>query len=157
GQEPPDWIRELLASHLVEAVPKFSKFIHGSAVLFPDKINLWPYWMPQMGVDIKKPATHDFGINRRLHAMSTTSDDTFTSDEEGDPRDSSRIETVPGQMDEEEAVAHERQTVPETYVYDSEDDEPEDKWSILKKVKETTSNRISKLKSMFPSSHNTIV
>jgi SPX domain protein involved in polyphosphate accumulation len=29
GQEPPEWVRELVSSHLVEAVPKFSKFIHG--------------------------------------------------------------------------------------------------------------------------------
>lgn len=29
GQEPPEWVRELVGSHLVEAVPKFSKFIHG--------------------------------------------------------------------------------------------------------------------------------
>lgn len=31
GQEPPEWVRELVSSHLVEAVPKFSKFIHGKA------------------------------------------------------------------------------------------------------------------------------
>ena len=30
GQEPPEWVRQLIASHLVEAVPKFSKFIHGT-------------------------------------------------------------------------------------------------------------------------------
>ncbi|KAG0660330.1 vacuolar transporter chaperone [Rhodotorula mucilaginosa] len=30
GQEPPEWVRELVSSHLVEAVPKFSKFIHGA-------------------------------------------------------------------------------------------------------------------------------
>ncbi|KAI7519379.1 SPX-domain-containing protein, partial [Hortaea werneckii] len=46
GQEPPEWIRELTASHLVEAVPKFSKFIHGTATLFPSRINLLPFWMP---------------------------------------------------------------------------------------------------------------
>ena len=33
GQEPPKWVRELVQSHLVEAVPKFSKFIHGCATL----------------------------------------------------------------------------------------------------------------------------
>ncbi|OKL55620.1 Vacuolar transporter chaperone 4 [Talaromyces atroroseus] len=59
GQEPPQWIRDLTASHLVEAVPKFSKFIHGCATLFPDKINLLPFWFPQMDVDIRKPVTHD--------------------------------------------------------------------------------------------------
>jgi SPX domain protein involved in polyphosphate accumulation len=31
GQEPPEWVRELVSSHLVEAVPKFSKFIHGES------------------------------------------------------------------------------------------------------------------------------
>ena len=28
GQEPPSWVKELVSSHLVEAVSKFSKFIH---------------------------------------------------------------------------------------------------------------------------------
>ncbi|KAI6717461.1 hypothetical protein JHW43_000117 [Diplocarpon mali] len=55
GQEPPEWVRELIASHLVEAVPKFSKFIHGTATLFPTRIKLLPFWMPQMDVDIRKP------------------------------------------------------------------------------------------------------
>ncbi|KAF2088653.1 putative vacuolar transporter chaperone [Saccharata proteae CBS 121410] len=64
GQEPPAWIRELTASHLVEAVPKFSKFIHGTATLNPDRINLLPFWMPQMDTDIRKPISHRFGIER---------------------------------------------------------------------------------------------
>lgn len=34
GQEPPEWVRELVSSHLVEAVPKFSKFIHGELQLW---------------------------------------------------------------------------------------------------------------------------
>ncbi|KAF2834857.1 SPX-domain-containing protein [Patellaria atrata CBS 101060] len=64
GQQPPEWIRELTASHLVEAVPKFSKFIHGTATLNPTRIHLLPFWMPQMDVDIRKPITHRFGIER---------------------------------------------------------------------------------------------
>ncbi|KAF2147542.1 uncharacterized protein K452DRAFT_348213 [Aplosporella prunicola CBS 121167] len=64
GQEPPQWIRELTASHLVEAVPKFSKFIHGTATLNPSRIHLLPFWMPQMDVDIRKPISHRFGIER---------------------------------------------------------------------------------------------
>ncbi|KAI4842764.1 SPX-domain-containing protein, partial [Aureobasidium sp. EXF-8846] len=62
GQQPPEWIRELVASHLVEAVPKFSKFIHGTATLNPSRIDLLPFWMPQMDVDIRKPVSHRFGI-----------------------------------------------------------------------------------------------
>jgi SPX domain protein involved in polyphosphate accumulation len=64
GQQPPEWIRELVASHLVEAVPKFSKFIHGTATLNPSRIDLLPFWMPQMDVDIRKPVSHRFGIER---------------------------------------------------------------------------------------------
>lgn len=85
GQEPPEWVRQLISSHLVEAVPKFSKFIHGCACLFPDRINLLPFWMPQMDVDIRKPQTHDFGIHRTaLSGTTTTSDDEedFDSDDE---------------------------------------------------------------------------
>lgn len=55
GQEPPEWVRELVGSHLVEPVPKFSKFIHGIATLLPEKIDSIPFWLPQMDVDIRKP------------------------------------------------------------------------------------------------------
>ncbi|KAI9885834.1 MAG: vacuolar transporter chaperone [Watsoniomyces obsoletus] len=72
GQDIPDWVRELTSSHLVEAVPKFSKFIHGTATLFPDRIRLLPYWMPQMDVDIRKPVTRQFGIRRAGPSGSTS-------------------------------------------------------------------------------------
>ncbi|KAL9638666.1 MAG: hypothetical protein Q9204_001418 [Flavoplaca sp. TL-2023a] len=82
GQEPPEWVRELISSHLVEAVPKFSKFIHGTATLFPTRIHLLPFWMPQMDVDIRKEAikTH-VGIQRPGQTVSyTTSDDALDDD-----------------------------------------------------------------------------
>ncbi|KEZ44362.1 Vacuolar transporter chaperone 4 [Scedosporium apiospermum] len=82
GQEPPAWVRQLISSHLVEAVPKFSKFIHGCACLFPDRINLLPYWMPQMDVDIRKPETHDFGISRPGMTGTTDEDDEDEDDED---------------------------------------------------------------------------
>ncbi|KAI0114003.1 vacuolar transporter chaperone 4 [Nemania sp. FL0031] len=82
GQEPPEWVRQLISSHLVEAVPKFSKFIHGTASLFPSRIKLLPYWMPQMDVDIRKPPTHNFGIQRQDNSVSGT-----TSDDEDDDSD----------------------------------------------------------------------
>jgi SPX domain protein involved in polyphosphate accumulation len=47
GQEPPQWVTDLVNSHLVEAVPKFSKFIHGCATLLPHRVNLVPFWLPQ--------------------------------------------------------------------------------------------------------------
>ena len=85
GQDPPEWARELIRSHLVEAVPKFSKFIHGTATLFPTRIHLLPYWSPQMDVDIRKPVSHRFGIERPGQAASyTTSDDALDEDSEDD-------------------------------------------------------------------------
>ncbi|KAL4794697.1 vacuolar transporter chaperone 4 [Aspergillus venezuelensis] len=84
GQEPPKWIRDLTASHLVEAVPKYSKFIHGTATLFPDRINLLPFWMPQMDVDIRKPASRHFGIQRPMTSTSLSANETPEDDEESD-------------------------------------------------------------------------
>ncbi|KAJ9608340.1 vacuolar transporter chaperone [Cladophialophora chaetospira] len=85
GQEPPQWIRDLIASHLVEAVPKFSKFIHGTATMFPNRIDLLPFWFPQMDVDIRKPITHAFGIERPAntasYSTSDVDDDEYDSDD----------------------------------------------------------------------------
>lgn len=84
GQEPPKWIRDLTASHLVEAVPKYSKFIHGTASMFPERIHLLPFWMPQMDVDIRKPASRHFGIQRPLTSTSLSANETPEDDEESD-------------------------------------------------------------------------
>ncbi|KAF4123987.1 SPX domain-containing protein involved in vacuolar polyphosphate accumulation [Geosmithia morbida] len=87
-QEPPEWVRQLISSHLVEAVPKFSKFIHGTATLFPDRIDLLPYWMPQMDIDIRKPVSHDFGIHRSATSgNNSTSDDYDDDDDDSDDED----------------------------------------------------------------------
>ncbi|KAI0351691.1 SPX-domain-containing protein [Trametes cingulata] len=70
GQEPPQWVTELVSSHLVEAVPKFSKFIHGCATLLPNRVDLVPFWLPQMEVDILKPDTGALIIERPLQSSS---------------------------------------------------------------------------------------
>lgn len=82
GQEPPAWVRELVGSHLVEAVPKFSKFIHGTAILFPTRINLLPFWMPQMDIDIRKPAARRFGIERPAHPTNKSTSEDFRDSED---------------------------------------------------------------------------
>lgn len=106
GQEPPEWVRELTASHLVEAVPKFSKFIHGTATLFPDRINLLPYWMPQMDIDIRKPVSHDFGIQRQgQSATSSTSDD-----DDEDDSDDEGYQTHTGASSSEQHIERLRET-----------------------------------------------
>ena len=96
GQQPPQWIRDLVASHLVEAVPKFSKFLHGGATLFPEKVELLPYWIPQMDVDIRKPATHSFGIERPNQTSSEDTDDfDFSDDEENTAVDAAEVDGRP--------------------------------------------------------------
>lgn len=82
GQEPPSWVRDLVSSHLVEAVPKFSKFIHGGASLLPDYVNLLPFWLPQMDVDIRKPKVVEFGINRQNQQRIKSSSSGGDMDEE---------------------------------------------------------------------------
>lgn len=100
GQESPEWVRELIRSHLVEPVPKFSKFIHGTATLLPTRIHLLPFWMPQMDVDIRKPVSHRFGIERPGQSVSySTSEDPLDEDTEDE-------DEGPGPEDQEEQQGH---------------------------------------------------
>lgn len=148
GQEPPEWVRQLISSHLVEAVPKFSKFIHGVACLFPDRIDLLPFWMPQMNVDIRKPVTHDFGIKRLEHSATTSvsddEDDDYDSDEE---RPTSATAPI-GESSAQGAAARngrplaadiedqtvDRPTGDDTYIYDSEDEDDEERLEVARRV-----------------------
>ncbi|KAK9729289.1 hypothetical protein K7432_000437 [Basidiobolus ranarum] len=54
GTEPPHWVSNLVESHLVESVPKFSKYIHGVSTLLESRVSLLPFWLPQMDKDIRK-------------------------------------------------------------------------------------------------------
>ncbi|KAL4402009.1 vacuolar transporter chaperone [Malassezia pachydermatis] len=72
GQEPPKWVRELVSSHLVEAVPKFSKFIHGCATLLSNRVDLVPFWLPQMDIDIRKPVSMNLALDRPQHSSATS-------------------------------------------------------------------------------------
>ncbi|KIL67548.1 hypothetical protein M378DRAFT_73335 [Amanita muscaria Koide BX008] len=73
GQQPPEWITELVKSHLVEAVPKFSKFVHGCATLLPNRVDLVPFWLPQMATDILKPDTGYLSVIERPPATTQSS------------------------------------------------------------------------------------
>ncbi|CAG8636645.1 24513_t:CDS:2, partial [Racocetra persica] len=112
GQEPPQWVQELVASHLVEAVPKFSKFIHGVATLVEEhRIHLLPFWLPQMGVDIHKPPRGNYGLQR------PTIDTSDASDENVDPMSSGSSEhrdIVAVQVNEDEdEINEESRLLPE--------------------------------------------
>ena len=147
GQEPPEWVRQLISSHLVEAVPKFSKFIHGVACLFPDRINLLPYWMPQMDVDIRKPVSHDFGIKRLEHSATTSisdgeDDDDYDSDDEHRPSTGAGSSSTavarngrqPGFAADIEDQTVDRPMSEDTFFYDSDDEDDEDRLERARRV-----------------------
>ncbi|ORD93360.1 polyphosphate synthase put [Enterospora canceri] len=63
GANPP-WIDEIVSSPFVEHVHKFSKFLHGTALLYPvDEI---PYWLPQMETEIRKDAFYNVGRRKEF-------------------------------------------------------------------------------------------
>ncbi|KAG0232183.1 vacuolar transporter chaperone [Actinomortierella wolfii] len=82
GQEPPEWVRELVNSHLVESVPKFSKFIHGVSTLMEDRVSLFPFWYHQMDIDIRKPPNKNISIARPDPSGYSTPATTTQSDED---------------------------------------------------------------------------
>ena len=43
--QTPDWVTELINSGMVLEAHKFSKFIHGCAVLLPEEVRAAPYWL----------------------------------------------------------------------------------------------------------------
>lgn len=52
-ENKPDWIIDMTTGSLVEHVHKFSKYLHGMAVLYPNITEI-PYWLPQMATKILK-------------------------------------------------------------------------------------------------------
>lgn len=49
-----EWVTELMSSHLVKEAPKFSRFVHGTAQLFEDNVNTFPFWLSDLETDIRK-------------------------------------------------------------------------------------------------------
>ncbi|KAF9432936.1 vacuolar transporter chaperone [Entomortierella beljakovae] len=106
GQEPPEWVRELVNSHLVESVPKFSKFIHGVSTLIEDRVKLFPFWYHQMDIDIRKPASKNMSISRPDPSGYSTPANT-TSDEDHDTRNTLEDEEESYQGGAKQALEYE--------------------------------------------------
>ncbi|RCH83780.1 vacuolar transporter chaperone, partial [Rhizopus stolonifer] len=64
GQESPAWLTALIDSHLVHEVPRFSKYLHGAAMLFD--VPSQPYWLSQFGMDIRKSPIQNVGLSRSM-------------------------------------------------------------------------------------------
>ncbi|KAJ7679042.1 VTC domain-containing protein [Mycena polygramma] len=156
GQEPPKWVMDLVQSHLVEAVPKFSKFIHGCATLLPNRVDLVPFWLPQMDTDILKPDTGYLTIiERPAHTSSASASGSSTKHSTEPPTSGSHTPDVDGEGEGE----GEAEVAPGSYhepVSEGEEDDDrdlapardEDKWTRLsgKEVEEAIAYREHMLK-----------
>ncbi|KAM0559483.1 hypothetical protein ACHAPJ_004513 [Fusarium lateritium] len=65
----PTWIEDLMASHLVHPTPRFSKFVHGIAVLFEDYVNNLPFWLSDLESDIRKDPQKTFEEEEQRRAQ----------------------------------------------------------------------------------------
>lgn len=54
SEKDPQWVTDLMKSHLVKEAPRFSKYAHGVAVLFESYVNLLPFWLSEMDEDIRR-------------------------------------------------------------------------------------------------------
>jgi SPX domain protein involved in polyphosphate accumulation len=48
-----EWVEDLMSSHLVKECRRFSKFIQGTANLFEDYVNSFPFWIGLVDTDIQ--------------------------------------------------------------------------------------------------------
>ena len=55
-----EWVQDLMHSHLVKDASRFSKFVHGVAVLFDDYVNTFPFWLSEMETDIRRDPQEAF-------------------------------------------------------------------------------------------------
>lgn len=60
GGRAGEWVRDLMASHLVKEAPRFSKFVHGVAQLFEDNVNTFPFWLGELENDIRRDPQEAF-------------------------------------------------------------------------------------------------
>lgn len=65
----PSWVEDLMASHLVHPVPRFSKFVHGIASLFEDYVNNLPFWLSDLETDIRKDPQRAFEEEEQRRAQ----------------------------------------------------------------------------------------
>jgi uncharacterized membrane protein YidH (DUF202 family) len=60
GMKKYEWINDLMNSHLVKETPRFSKFVHGVAMLFEDNVNTFPFWISEVDTDIRREPQQAF-------------------------------------------------------------------------------------------------
>ncbi|KAF2716804.1 SPX-domain-containing protein [Polychaeton citri CBS 116435] len=60
NRKNPEWIQDLMSSHLIKEAPRFSKFVHGVASLFEDYVNTFPFWLSDVETDIRRDPQQAF-------------------------------------------------------------------------------------------------
>jgi SPX domain protein involved in polyphosphate accumulation/uncharacterized membrane protein YidH (DUF202 family) len=60
GMKKYEWIDDLMNSHLVKETNRFSKFVHGVAMLFEDNVNTFPFWLGDVDKDIRREPQQAF-------------------------------------------------------------------------------------------------
>ncbi|OAR01208.1 hypothetical protein LLEC1_00166 [Akanthomyces lecanii] len=69
NRKRPVWVEDLLSSHLIHPVPRFSKFVHGVASLFEDHVNALPFWLSDLETDIRKDPQLAFEAEEQRRAQ----------------------------------------------------------------------------------------
>ncbi|KAJ2895577.1 VTC domain-containing protein [Zalerion maritima] len=75
----PEWVEDLMASHLVHSAPRFSKFVHGVASLCDDFVNTLPFWLSDMQTDIRKDPQKAFEEEEERRAQKAEGDEVVGS------------------------------------------------------------------------------
>lgn len=75
GPKQYEWVSELMSSHLVKTTPRFSKFVQGVAALFDDHVNSFPFWLSEVGMDIRRDPQEAF--NEEQEKKAKASEDEF--------------------------------------------------------------------------------
>ena len=70
----PQWVADLMASHLVRKVSRFSKFIQGAASLFEDSVNDFPPWHSLVETDIRTDPQTAFEQEEERKAKNAAND-----------------------------------------------------------------------------------
>lgn len=73
-KKQPQWIQDLMASHLVYKAPRFSKFVYGVASLFEDHVNNLPFWISEVETDIRKDPQSAFNEEQERKAKKAEDD-----------------------------------------------------------------------------------
>jgi uncharacterized membrane protein YidH (DUF202 family) len=66
GEEAPQWVMDLINSGMLTEVHKFSKFVHGCAVLLTEEIRFAPYWIDDASIRASVLRSQHIDVQKRV-------------------------------------------------------------------------------------------